>query len=758
MIYILYISTALHFFLALAILISSYRNRASIYFSGFLVGSALWSLSNAFFSEAPNEDSLLIWAYAAYTIATFMLGFLYFFSNSISSFRNNKTTVNFSIFIIIASFILPYIPDLIITGVNFENRTIEGTNFLPLLFITYFYLIFISIRNLYIGTSQSLGIKKVQLRFIFIGLLTAIIVGVTTNIVLPTFNNYSFVTIGPSFTIVFLSFAALSIFRYEFLNIRIVVGTTIKNTMLMLILLGSYYFALFLNIQLFNDYLTIPGLLLGLPLSIIVIFVFNISNNFLNSYVKSKFISPNYDLNTEVKKFNRRIATKLRNEDISKVVFEEVDKTLSPKEKTIIIFHNDTKPTVLGDINLESQIYEEIRDTLNKINTNIIIADKVEIEIDNMRTFYRTEYSYMLNILRENQIEVVISLDFSEKQQGLILLGRKSTNESYTLIDIEFLEIIEDTIGLSIQRANLYREVQAFNETLQHKIDDATNELKKKNKALAEALRKERDMLDILGHELRTPLGTARNAIMMLNMIRKSEAIEDEKSEHYLKIATENIVREVKILETILSSARIENDRLDLTFEKVDGNDVISDSYESYSSQAQKKGLTITLEKPSETLFCYADRSAIQQVMDNLVSNAIKYTEEGSVTLKVENGGDMINFSVIDTGEGIPEKEKKNLGKKFYRIKPYLESSGKIGERQIVRPGGTGIGLFVVFNLLKNMEGKLDIQSEVGKGSTFTFSIPKFTGQKKKEIKNSDKPRPSIQKKMEELDHSIIAS
>lgn len=86
----------------------------------------------------------------------------------------------------------------------------------------------------------------------------------------------------------------------------------------------------------------------------------------------------------------------------------------------------------------------------------------------------------------------------------------------------------------------------------------------------------------------------------------------------------------------------------------------------------------------------------------------------------------MVKFSVIDTGEGIPKEDIPNLGKKFFRSRMYLDSSSD-NNMKVVRPGGTGIGLYVVFNLVKMMSGRVEIQSEVNKGSTFSVYLPKLS-------------------------------
>lgn len=731
MIYVLYFSTILHLLLAFYILLSGIRSRLNIFFSIFLISSALWSLANAQFANSNNEDLTYFWAIFAYEAGSVLLMSFYTFSFLIKNQYKKLPSILLAWNLIgVISIILPLIPGFILEGVNQEEKLIEGTSYLPLLFLCYISLILLSLRNLFQTIKLAPILNKTQVELIAYGVTIGLLAGTTTNIILPSFGNYSLVTIGPSFNIIALSLVGLAIVRYEFLDIRFVLGNLIKYASFLIFITTFYYIVLILNIFVFGDYITFPGLLFSIPLGIIFLLLYNNLELLLSSLEKD-FLSPHYNANQSLKSFNSSINKVYDEKNLSEIYKTLINETINP-----II--NNTQLVLKTKVHKDAKM---LIDYCQSKNVHNLVTSKLEFNVKNRKYKQTEEYYVKKNILPTLQSKEVEFFNFTDFEEYYLLsyIGNKESNDIYTAKDIEFIELISSSFVVNLNRVKLYQEVQSFNETLQHKVEEATEELKQKNKALGEALRKERDMLDILGHELRTPLGTARNAIMMLNMVRKSERIqEDDKTEHYLKIATENIVREVKILETILSSARIENDRLDLTFEKIDANDVVNDSFESYKSQAEKKGLKMIVDLPKKSYFAYADRSATQQIMDNLVSNAIKYTEEGSITVAVKQTPHSIEFSVTDTGEGIPKAEMKNLGKKFYRIKPYLDSSGKLGERQIVRPGGTGIGLFVVFNLLKNMNGKLNIESTEGKGSTFKFSLPLFTGQAKKELKKSD--------------------
>jgi len=105
-----------------------------------------------------------------------------------------------------------------------------------------------------------------------------------------------------------------------------------------------------------------------------------------------------------------------------------------------------------------------------------------------------------------------------------------------------------------------------------------------------------------------------------------------------------------------------------------------------------------------------------------LISNAIKYTNKGGVKIKVSHNKKFVKIDISDTGIGMSEEDLKNVGKKFYRSNQYLNKEGK--NVPLVRPGGSGLGLFVTFGLIKAHGGTIKVKSKLGKGSTFSFTLP----------------------------------
>jgi len=145
-----------------------------------------------------------------------------------------------------------------------------------------------------------------------------------------------------------------------------------------------------------------------------------------------------------------------------------------------------------------------------------------------------------------------------------------------------------------------------------------------------------------------------------------------------------------------------------------------------------KEGVKIYIDIEEGLPFAYADRIRVMEILDNLIGNVVKYTDKGRIDIQARSKGENVQISVRDTGKGIPKGDIPKLGSKFYRANNYSGS-------KIVRPGGTGLGLYVTFRLVKLMGGKINVKSEEGKGSTFTFTLPRYTNQKLDSTDTMDK-------------------
>ena len=222
------------------------------------------------------------------------------------------------------------------------------------------------------------------------------------------------------------------------------------------------------------------------------------------------------------------------------------------------------------------------------------------------------------------------------------------------------------------------------------------------------------ELISIATHELRTPITGIKG---YLDMILEGDTgkVGPETKETIEEITKIN-QRLADLVDDLLNVGRIEQGRIEIRPVSMDLDKLISDVVGELSIQAKDKNLELKYNKDNKVAApqIKADPERVRQVLINLIGNAIKYTEKGSVAVSMEQEEKMVAVHVKDSGIGMDQEAQKRLFKKFYRAKNEKT-------RQIT---GTGLGLWITKKLVEMMGGKISVQSEEGKGSTFSFSLP----------------------------------
>ncbi|ELD3223203.1 aerobic respiration two-component sensor histidine kinase ArcB [Escherichia coli] len=259
-------------------------------------------------------------------------------------------------------------------------------------------------------------------------------------------------------------------------------------------------------------------------------------------------------------------------------------------------------------------------------------------------------------------------------------------------------------------------------------------ERKRYQDALERASRDKTTFISTISHELRTPL----NGIVGLSRILLDTELTAEQ-EKYLKTIHVSAVTLGNIFNDIIDMDKMERRKVQLDNQPVDFTSFLADLENLSALQAQQKGLCFNLEPtlplPHQVI---TDGTRLRQILWNLISNAVKFTQQGQVTVRVRyDEGDMLHFEVEDSGIGIPQDELDKIFAMYYQVKD--SHGGKPAT-------GTGIGLAVSRRLAKNMGGDITVTSEQGKGSTFTLTIhaPSVAEEVDDAFDEDDMPLPAL--------------
>ncbi|UCH95290.1 MAG: response regulator [Candidatus Aminicenantes bacterium] len=319
-------------------------------------------------------------------------------------------------------------------------------------------------------------------------------------------------------------------------------------------------------------------------------------------------------------------------------------------------------------------------------------------------------------ILIDNKTAAVISLASLKpySQESLEI-----SNHVWLSLNTAFSNLLAgiNTVKLAEDLKEKNKEIIFINEELKQQAE----ELKIQRQHLAEADRLKTEFLSNMSHELRTPL----NSILALSqlMIAKGTGQNPGKEKENLRVIERNGRILLDLISGLLDLAKIESGRLDVNLTDFKPKQVVTAAMEIIRPMAQSKGLILEINIENNPNM-YSDRARIQQILFNLLSNAAKFTKQGEIGITVTAPGDMIFFTVRDTGPGI---KSKDLAYIFDEFKQVDGSAAREFE-------GTGLGLAISRKFARLLGGDITVESEWGKGSVFTLALPVRCQEKKETL------------------------
>ncbi len=233
--------------------------------------------------------------------------------------------------------------------------------------------------------------------------------------------------------------------------------------------------------------------------------------------------------------------------------------------------------------------------------------------------------------------------------------------------------------------------------------------------SLAEANRLKDEFLSIASHELKTPMTTIQGYVQVLRRRASQEYVDRTALIRVVDVINDQTKRMNRLVDELLDVSRIEAGRLEVRHEVVDLEELLTQVVEQQQMTSERITIRLRVAEDAAHLRVMGDEARLQQVVLNLLSNALKYSpDKGSVTVALQHEADAAVVSVADTGVGISEQEQRHLFERFFRTK---------GARQSA-VDGLGLGLYIASNIVKEHGGRIWVQSQPGQGSAFFFSIP----------------------------------
>lgn len=506
---------------------------------------------------------------------------------------------------------------------------------------------------------------------------------------------------------------------------------------------------LYNNSQLLHEQMTFQ-----LTTIVVLLFVFTV---LIGLWLYTSFKRPLSLMNKTVQDFQSgdmtsRVGLRNTNElgDLAKSIDEMAD-VIEENEKLHLLV-NDFSDKLISENNLRG-FYRLVLKTL-MLNTNSITASVyMRNAVNDTLDLYEgiglngnTPKSYSIKDF-EGELGIVLAT----KEPHITKINPENTNFMYVstiggIVPKELMSIpivINDSVNSIVVLASLEGFIEPEIEFINRVIDNLTSrtetiiaterindfvaeleqrskelqtqnvELEMQKRQLNEASKLKSNFLSNMSHELRTPLNSVIALSGVLYDRLKNNIPEEEYS--YLEIIGRNGKNLLNLINDILDISRIESGKVEMEITSFDTIDLIKDTMSMFTVQANDKGISLDLVSKQDNVTISSDHDKLRHILQNLLSNAMKFTEKGSISIKVEDENEHIDIKVTDTGIGIAQENLKSIFEEFKQA-----DSGTSR-----RYGGTGLRLSIVRNYVELLHGSISVQSKLGKGTMFTITIPK---------------------------------
>ncbi len=602
--------------------------------------------------------------------------------------------------------------------INGSPNPVPGPGLIPFALTTVFFFLgsfYILFKKLHKLTGKS----KEQIRFVMFGVVVMLgLIIATIMVPLLLFRNTTFVSAAPLYTLIFLLMTTYAIVRHRLLDIRVVVARTIAYVLLATFLFIFYVLAsVAITTFLLKSQTSFQQLIIFSVLTIIIGFTFQPLRKFLEKSTDRIFFKQDYDSNLLLGNLTKVMAETILIDDIAHQLLKKLIEEIRITRGAFVL-------TDGGKIFVsETQGYKEEPKFSEKDVFSIQALDKNLV-------FEDIEEGPAKELMRKLDVTVVIPLKTQIDHVGVLLLGEKASGEIYSQKDIKVLEIFSPEAAISFENAKSVEKIRRFNITLKEQVDRATRELRDANEQLKDLDKLKDEFLSIASHDLRTPM-TAIKGYLWMALNDRAGKIDNPALKRYLDISYASSERMISLINDLLNVSRIKAGRMQMVFQEIDFKEIADQVIAELASKSTEKSIALTYKIEGKVPHIIADKQKLAEVLQNLVGNALKFTpDKGKITIlaKTSKVAGIVEVGVTDTGVGLSKEDAAHLFEKFGRVEHSYTAAKTTG--------GTGLGLYITKNYIEMHGGKVWVESELGKGTTFNFTLKEF---KKEELDKMNK-------------------
>lgn len=552
---------------------------------------------------------------------------------------------------------------------------------------------------------------KRQAVTILLGLSLTVVHALMFIIILPIFlgNQPILYGIGYLAPYFYTSFTAYSLVKQGLFDLRAVVVRAVAYVLSMgLLVISAGGIVLIVSLLLAGDELGLEQAILISFISIVIASVYQPIIRWFNRVTNRLFYRDAYSPQVLIDELNKILVSTIELREMLKEVSQLVASTLRTDLCFFTLHNREGAAIVVGAARggLSQQERVELQKIIKANRDPFVIVE----ELDHSRR----QLKAALEGHRANLILPMIDAKHGFRITGYMALGEKKNGSTYNHQDIEVLTIIANELVIATQNAMRFEEIQGFNLTLQERVDEKTKKLRKTNERLRVLDQTKDDFISMASHQLRTPLTSVKGYVSMV-LDGDGGAI-NETQRKLLNQSFISAQRMTYLISDLLNVSRLRTGKFIIETMPTDLDKVIGEELDQLQETVRSRGLELEYHHPEHFPVLMLDETKLRQVIMNFVDNAIYYTPSGGrIDVYLTEKPESIEFTVVDTGIGVPKHEQHHLFTKFYRAK----------NAKSARPDGTGLGIFMAKKVIIAQGGAVIFKSTEGKGSTFGFTFPK---------------------------------
>jgi len=557
---------------------------------------------------------------------------------------------------------------------------------LPILITPFYYLI-----GFY---RKSAGVKRLQMKYFIVGISIYFFSALLFNGILPLFfpnKFFSYLDVPVYFSIIWLGLSTYAIIKRKLFGIKVIL-TELFASLIGLILLTQIFLTQDTRTKAVNTAVFLLYIIIGYLL--IKSTNQEIEKEEIAEGLAKKLEELNLNLEKKVNEKINELQIKIKELGQSKKALINIleDNTEAGREmegeknKTLAIIANFTDPIIVLDKDYKiSMINPAATRVFGLSDADLIrqVATDNKFSMSNFKPIIKKDYE-IKQISEDGKGQNFISEEITLKDDSL---AKNVQGATYKVITAKVLSVDDQLLGI----------MKIFYDTTREKAIDKMKS----------------EFISIAAHQLRTPLSAIKWVIkMILDGDAGKLTIEQQELLNKGYLSNERIIR---LVNDLLNVSRIEEGKFGFNFEKADFQEVLSAAISNVESLVTKNHQELTIKKPAKLPKIFLDKERMVMVIQNLLGNAIKYTPEyGKIQVMIEVDKQYLHVKINDQGVGIPAEDQPKLFSKFFRAANVVK----------LETEGTGLGLFMVKNIIEKHNGQVSLKSEEGKGTEVSFFIP----------------------------------